>query len=55
MREDLYELRELQSLGQGTEGVMDEKLPARALSDAGTAGMLSSDGAPLRPVPIVAH
>ena len=41
--EDLHELRELQSLGQVTEGVMDEKVPARALSDAGTAGILDSD------------
>ena len=38
-------------LGHGTKGVTDEKLPARALSDAGTAGMLSSDKSPLKPVP----
>ena len=38
-------------LGHGTKGVTDEKLPARALSDAGTAGILSNDTSPLEPVP----
>ena len=41
--DDVHALQKLHSLGQGTEGLADEKLPARALSDAGTAGILLSD------------